>query len=124
MDGGLGHRRAAGAGGRDAARVRSERGRNGTLLNPGRPRTRLGNWCRRRRAHRVRLPAQRPAQRRNQRKAHTLGVPMWVHESVGQVWRFAEQQGPGAADFTSLIKMLEKWTRVEVPSRRTGASAG
>jgi 3-hydroxyisobutyrate dehydrogenase len=57
-------------------------------------------------------------------EAHTLGVPMWVHETVGQLWRFAEQQGLGAADFTALIKVLENWAGIEVRSRRTGASAG
>jgi 3-hydroxyisobutyrate dehydrogenase len=50
-------------------------------------------------------------------EAQALGVPMWVHETVGQLWRFAEQQGLGAADFTSLIKVMEGWSGVEVRSR-------
>jgi len=25
--------------------------------------------------------------------ANALGVPMWVHETVRQLWRFAEQRG-------------------------------
>jgi 3-hydroxyisobutyrate dehydrogenase-like beta-hydroxyacid dehydrogenase len=54
-------------------------------------------------------------------EAHSLGVPMWVHETVGQLWRFAEQQGLGPADFTSLIKVLEGWAGVEVRSRKPGA---
>jgi 3-hydroxyisobutyrate dehydrogenase-like beta-hydroxyacid dehydrogenase len=50
-------------------------------------------------------------------EADALGVPMWVHGTVGQLWRFAEQQGLGPADFTSLIKVLEGWAGVEVRSR-------
>jgi len=53
-------------------------------------------------------------------EADALGVPMWVHGSVGQLWRFAEQQGLGAADFTSLIKVLEGWAGVDVRSRQKG----
>jgi hypothetical protein len=43
---------------------------------------------------------------------------MWVHETVGTLWRFGEQQGLGQADLTSLIKVLEGWAGVEVRSRR------
>ena len=51
------------------------------------------------------------------KEAEALGVPMWVHETVGQLWRFAEQQGLGPADFTSLIKVMEGWAGVGVRSR-------
>jgi 3-hydroxyisobutyrate dehydrogenase-like beta-hydroxyacid dehydrogenase len=51
------------------------------------------------------------------KEAEDLGVPMWVHETVGQLWRFGEQQGLGGADFTSLIKVLEGWAGVAVRSR-------
>lgn len=51
------------------------------------------------------------------KEAQALGVPMWVHETVGQLWRFAEQQGLGRSDFTSLIKVLEGWAGVEVRSK-------
>lgn len=51
-------------------------------------------------------------------EAQALGVPMWVHEQVGQLWRFGEQQGMGQADFTALIRMLEGWAGVEVRSRK------
>lgn len=51
------------------------------------------------------------------KEAEALGVPMWVHETVGQLWRFAEQQGLGPADFTAMIKILEGWSGVEVRSR-------
>ena len=50
-------------------------------------------------------------------EAEALGVPMWVHEQVGSLWRFGEQQGLGPADFTALIKVLEGWAGVEVRSR-------
>lgn len=51
-------------------------------------------------------------------EAEALGVPMWVHGSVEQLWRFGEQQGLGRADFTALIKLLEGWAGTEVRSRR------
>jgi 3-hydroxyisobutyrate dehydrogenase-like beta-hydroxyacid dehydrogenase len=54
------------------------------------------------------------------KEAEALGVPMWVHETVGQLWRFGEQQGLGPSDFTSLIRVLEGWAGVEV--RSTGRS--
>jgi hypothetical protein len=34
-------------------------------------------------------------------EAHTPGVPMWVHETIGQLRRFAVQQGLGVTNFTS-----------------------
>jgi 3-hydroxyisobutyrate dehydrogenase-like beta-hydroxyacid dehydrogenase len=51
------------------------------------------------------------------KEAEALGVPMWVHEQVGSLWRFGEQQGLGREDFTALIKVLEGWAGVEVRSR-------
>jgi 3-hydroxyisobutyrate dehydrogenase-like beta-hydroxyacid dehydrogenase len=51
------------------------------------------------------------------READALGVPMWVNETVGQLWRFGEHQGLAKADFTALIKVLEGWAGVEVRSR-------
>jgi 3-hydroxyisobutyrate dehydrogenase len=51
------------------------------------------------------------------KEAETLGVPMWVHETVGQLWRFGATQGLGDADLTALIKVLEGWAGVEVRSR-------
>ncbi len=50
-------------------------------------------------------------------EAEALGVPMWVHETVGQLWRFGVTQGLGDADLTSLIRVLEGWAGVEVRSR-------
>jgi 3-hydroxyisobutyrate dehydrogenase-like beta-hydroxyacid dehydrogenase len=46
------------------------------------------------------------------KEAEALGVPMWVHETVGTLWRFGEQQ-----DLTALITVLEGWAGVEVRSR-------
>ncbi|MBN8875821.1 MAG: NAD(P)-dependent oxidoreductase [Rhodospirillales bacterium] len=50
-------------------------------------------------------------------EAEARDVPMWVHGSVEQLWRFGAQQGLGRADFTALIKVLEGWAGVEVRSR-------
>lgn len=50
-------------------------------------------------------------------EAEALGVPMWVLQTVGQLWRFGEQQGLGSADFTALIKVVENWAGVEVRSK-------
>jgi 3-hydroxyisobutyrate dehydrogenase-like beta-hydroxyacid dehydrogenase len=51
------------------------------------------------------------------REAEALGVPMWVHETVGQLWRFGAKQGLGEADITALIGILEGWADVKVRSR-------
>jgi 3-hydroxyisobutyrate dehydrogenase-like beta-hydroxyacid dehydrogenase len=51
------------------------------------------------------------------KEAEALGVPMWVHETVGQLWRFGATQGLGDADLTSLIQVLEDWAGVEVRSQ-------
>ncbi len=50
-------------------------------------------------------------------EAHALGVPMWAHETVAQLWRFAVQQGMGEQDFTALIKLIEGWAGAQVRSR-------
>ena len=47
-------------------------------------------------------------------EAETLGVPMWVGQNIGQLWRHAMTQGAGAADYTTLIKFMEAWAGVEV----------
>jgi 3-hydroxyisobutyrate dehydrogenase-like beta-hydroxyacid dehydrogenase len=51
-------------------------------------------------------------------EAEALGVPMWVHETVGQLWRFGAARGLGDADITALIRVLEDWagTEVSLPS--------
>jgi 3-hydroxyisobutyrate dehydrogenase-like beta-hydroxyacid dehydrogenase len=50
-------------------------------------------------------------------EAEQLGVPMWAHETIGQLWRFAMTQGRGDDDFTSLIKVMEGWAGAEVRGR-------
>jgi 3-hydroxyisobutyrate dehydrogenase len=51
------------------------------------------------------------------KEAESLGVPMWAHETIGTLWRFAAAQGYADADLTSLIKVMEGWAGVEVRSR-------
>jgi 3-hydroxyisobutyrate dehydrogenase-like beta-hydroxyacid dehydrogenase len=51
------------------------------------------------------------------KEAEALGVPMWVHETVSQLWRFGMTQGLGETDLTSLIRILEGWAGTEVRSR-------
>jgi 3-hydroxyisobutyrate dehydrogenase-like beta-hydroxyacid dehydrogenase len=51
------------------------------------------------------------------KEAEAMGVPMWVHETVGQLWRFGATQGLGDADLTALIQVLEGWAGVEVRSQ-------
>jgi hypothetical protein len=41
---------------------------------------------------------------------------MWVHETVGQLWRFGVTQGLGDADITALIQVMEDWAGTEVRS--------
>jgi 3-hydroxyisobutyrate dehydrogenase-like beta-hydroxyacid dehydrogenase len=50
-------------------------------------------------------------------EAEQLGVPMWAHETIGQLWSFAMTQGRGEDDFTSLIKVMEGWAGAEVRGR-------
>ena len=49
-------------------------------------------------------------------EAQAIGVPMWVHETVGQLWRFGVTQGLGDADITALIQVMEDWAGTEVRS--------
>lgn len=52
------------------------------------------------------------------KEAEAMAVPMWVHEMVGQLWRFGATRGLGDADITALIQILESWAGVEVRSRQ------
>ncbi|HBI82604.1 MAG TPA: NAD(P)-dependent oxidoreductase, partial [Alcaligenaceae bacterium] len=47
-------------------------------------------------------------------EAEELQVPMWVARNTRQMWEFAMTQGEGDLDFTSLIKVFERWVGVEV----------
>ena len=51
------------------------------------------------------------------KEAEAPNVPMWVHETVGQLWRFGVTQGLEEADITALIRVIEGWADVEVRSR-------
>jgi 3-hydroxyisobutyrate dehydrogenase-like beta-hydroxyacid dehydrogenase len=50
-------------------------------------------------------------------EAQNRGVPMWVAQTVQQLWKFAAMQGGYDRDGTSLITYLEPWSGVEVFSR-------
>jgi 2-hydroxy-3-oxopropionate reductase len=49
--------------------------------------------------------------------AESLHVPMWVCESVKQLWLYAEGRGGPDQDSTELIKHLEAWTGVTVAGK-------
>ena len=51
------------------------------------------------------------------KEAEELGVPMWIAQSVQQVWKYAVSQGGGEKDGTALITYLEPWAGVEVRAR-------
>ncbi|MQA11346.1 MAG: NAD-binding protein [Pseudonocardiaceae bacterium] len=46
-------------------------------------------------------------------QADEMGLPMWVAESVRQLWLYTVNRGGADADFTSLITHLERWAGVE-----------
>lgn len=54
------------------------------------------------------------------KEAEELCVPMWIGQSVQQVWKYAASQGGADLDGTSLVTFLEPWAGVEV---RAGANA-
>lgn len=58
------------------------------------------------------------------KEAEALGVPMWAHETIGQLWRFAMTQGLADADLTSLIQVMEGWAGVTVRSRNVPPATG
>ena len=47
-------------------------------------------------------------------EAEDLGVPMWVAQSVRQVWKYAVSQGGADRDGTSLVTYLEPWAGIEL----------
>lgn len=47
-------------------------------------------------------------------EARRQEVPMWVGNSVGQLWFHAMTQGRGNDDLTTLVKMVEEWSHVVV----------
>lgn len=54
-------------------------------------------------------------------EAENLDVPMWVHETVGQLWRFGMITGRADKDFTSLIQVIEEWAGVQVRDHKPSA---
>jgi 3-hydroxyisobutyrate dehydrogenase-like beta-hydroxyacid dehydrogenase len=47
-------------------------------------------------------------------QAEDLGVPMWVGNTVRQLWGYIMSQGGGPKDFTTIIQYIESWAGVEV----------
>lgn len=51
-------------------------------------------------------------------QADQLGVPMWVCQSVRQMWNFVAHQGAGRdEDISEIVKYIEDWAGVEVPTK-------
>jgi 3-hydroxyisobutyrate dehydrogenase-like beta-hydroxyacid dehydrogenase len=50
-------------------------------------------------------------------QASQLRLPMWVAESVRQLWMYALTRGGPETDFTTLITHLEEWAGVEARGR-------
>jgi 3-hydroxyisobutyrate dehydrogenase-like beta-hydroxyacid dehydrogenase len=47
-------------------------------------------------------------------EADAQGVPMWIGQSVKQLWLYGLAQGGPEQDFTELIRHIEKWSGVTV----------
>ncbi len=47
-------------------------------------------------------------------EAEKLGVPMWIGNSVKQMWNYGQAQAGPQQDCTELIKHMEKWSNVQV----------
>lgn len=57
-------------------------------------------------------------------QAGRLGVPMWIAESVRQLWLYALAQDGADADFTTMYKHLEQWVGVEAnPDQGTASGS-
>jgi 3-hydroxyisobutyrate dehydrogenase-like beta-hydroxyacid dehydrogenase len=54
-------------------------------------------------------------------EAEQLGVPMWVCNSVKQLFGFAISQGGAKQEMTTLVKYLEQWAGVEVKGAAASA---
>lgn len=52
-------------------------------------------------------------------EADAQSVPMWASEAAGRLWRLAEISMDPEADYTSLIRLIEGFSGVEVRSRST-----
>lgn len=47
-------------------------------------------------------------------EAEAAGVPMWIANTVRQLWQRAHQEIGPEKDFTTIVQMLERWSGVEV----------
>jgi 3-hydroxyisobutyrate dehydrogenase-like beta-hydroxyacid dehydrogenase len=56
-------------------------------------------------------------------QAEALGVPMWVGNSVKQLFGFAISQGGAKREMTTLVKYLEAWAGVEVRGKDAPSAA-
>lgn len=50
-------------------------------------------------------------------EAERLGVPIWIGNSVHELWKFVIGRGDGNKDFTTIVKYFEGWAGVEVSSK-------
>jgi 3-hydroxyisobutyrate dehydrogenase-like beta-hydroxyacid dehydrogenase len=53
-------------------------------------------------------------------EAKALKVPMWLGANVVEMWHMGMAEGRGDDDFTSLIRMIEKWAGVVVGGNASG----
>jgi 3-hydroxyisobutyrate dehydrogenase-like beta-hydroxyacid dehydrogenase len=51
-------------------------------------------------------------------EADAQGVPMWIGQSVKQLWLYGLNQGGPEQDFTELIRHIEKWSGVTVGGKK------
>lgn len=52
-------------------------------------------------------------------EAEHLQVPMWLGNSVKQMWSFAVAQGAGKKDFSAIVEFFENWSGVKVGSGKS-----
>jgi 3-hydroxyisobutyrate dehydrogenase-like beta-hydroxyacid dehydrogenase len=55
-------------------------------------------------------------------EARDLKVPMWLGSQVVQMWFQGMAEGRGDDDYTSLIKVIEKWANVVVGGNESGVA--
>lgn len=56
-------------------------------------------------------------------ECEALGVPMWVGNSVRQLWNFAGRQHGMQRDMTELVKSVEDWAGLDPDAARPAGSA-
>jgi 2-hydroxy-3-oxopropionate reductase len=50
-------------------------------------------------------------------ECEALGVPMWVGNTVRQVWNFAGRQDGMQRDMTELVRSIEGWAQDATPPK-------